>query len=148
MNLGVRIKTITSNKEKIVSVRYTKKPCHLYKEYTCEMFSVTDEIERKSVPKTHGDIFGGETCLLRHEITRCYLYIPENPNDENKLVIKRYGQNSIEIDSVFHFLRIVFLFLLDAHSKGGIKGLEPLLFKVSDLFMMEADRRYKSQNIW
>ena len=148
MNLGVKIKTRTNKKKKIISIKYTKQPCRLYNKYTCEMLSVTDEIDRKPTPKTYWNIAGGEVFLMRHEISRYYLYIPENPNDETKLFIESHSPNYKKIDSVFHFLMNVFIFLLDARNKGGIKGLEQLLFKVSDLFVMETDRRCKSQNIW
>lgn len=148
MNLDVKIKTRINNKKKIITIKYTKKPCHLYNKYMCEILSVTDEIDRKSASKTHWDITGNKSFLQRHEINRYCLYIPENPIEENKLLIENHSQNYKKIDSIFYFLLNVFFFLLDARIKGGIKGLEQLLFQVSDLLMKEVDRRYESQNIW
>jgi len=148
MNLGVKIKTRTNKKKNIISIKYTQKPCHLYNKYTCEMLSVTDEIDRKSTSKTHWDIAGNKSFLQRHEINRYCLYILENPIEENKLLIESHSPNYKKIDSIFTFLMRIFFFLLDARIKGGIKGLEQLLFKVSDLLMKEVDRRYECQNIW
>lgn len=141
MNLEVKIKTRTNNIKKIISVKYTKKSCPLYNKYTCEMLSVTDEIDRKSTPKTHRDIAGGEVFLQEHEITRYYLYISENPNDENKLVIESRCLDNKNIETVFEFLMNVFCFLLDAKNKDKIKGLGPILRKVNDLIKMETVRR-------
>lgn len=130
MNLGVKIKTFTSNQKKIISIKYIKRPCNFYGKHLCDMLHVTNEIDRSE----------NKLAPHRHDIHKYYLYIPENPNGESKLVIERHSPDYIEIDSAFQFLSNVFTFLYFARKKGEIKGLEPLLFVVSDLLGMEADR--------
>lgn len=144
MNYAIKIKETTHNQKNLISFKYIKKPCHLYKKHICEMLQITDEIERKVEPMGNPGI---EYFYQRYEMHHYYLYIAENPNDENKLVIESRCLDYKNIETVFEFLMNVFCFLLDAKNKDKIKGLGPILRKVNDLIKMETVRRCGRQNV-
>lgn len=127
MNIEIKIKTATYNQKRLSALKYTKKPCHLYKKYMCEMLYITDKIDRK---------------VATHETHKYYLYVPENPNDEMKLVIKSQClDHKNNIETIYEFLINVFCFLLEAKIKDKIKELDPILFRVKDLIMRQTDRK-------
>ncbi len=140
----IKIKTTTHNQKRLISFTYIKKPCHLYKNYICEMIQIADEIDRKVKPM---DIPSIEYFYQRHEMHQYYLYISENPNDEMKLVRESHCLYYKDIETVYEFLVNVFRFLREVRIKDKIKGLKPILSRVEYLMnrearMLEASLKY------
>lgn len=140
MNFAIKVKTTTHKQKRLISFKYIKKTCHLYKKYMCEQLKIADEIDRKVATNEHTDIPDIEYFYQRHEMHKYHLYILENGDGETKLFIESLclGDELKNIKTVYGFLVNVFLFLHEVRIKDKTKGLMPILSRVGYLMNREA----------
>lgn len=144
MEFAIKPKANTTKQKSLISFKYIKSPCHLYKKHVCEMIIIVDEIERKAKPMSMPSI---EYFYHRHEMHQYYLYLAENINGEITFVaeshcLKNKNQN---IKTAYEFLVRVFHFLREAKTKDKIRGLRPIISRVKYLMKRETKRLRESR---
>lgn len=139
MNIAMELKTTTGKEERLISLKYIKKPCHLCDTYMCELIHITEEIGRRIKPRGNPH---RKHSFRRQEIHKYYLYIPENVDGEMRLFVESHclGHKQKNIKTIHEFLVSVSHFLHEARIKDGIQGMEPILAKVEDLIKQETKK--------